>query len=318
MQLMAGSQPLKKPRDAALVLGIDQLTTDVARALTNSEAFSQVWTAGNGEAIRPSRHRKLDFFDRGGARRLAGILADVNPQTIVQLAVSRSPVTPARRGRFDATIAHALSSALRVWRERGGRPRSLVVLSSTAVYGLARTGPLLFDETSRPTGLDEADPSSPYGRWVQELRAAEHAYAELAEDSGLSLTVLRSAAVVGGPVASQVTDYLGSWFPVRVAGYDPPIQLVHYSDLVQSIVRVLEERAAGTINIVGRGVIPLSRLAARSGRFLWPMPPAAARWLAPEALGVGALCWRCVADGSRALQTLGMVPQFTAEQALGR
>ncbi|MEE8311672.1 MAG: NAD-dependent epimerase/dehydratase family protein, partial [Candidatus Binatia bacterium] len=303
-----------------------RLGTDVARALAATGAFARVATAGTMPPAVRNRHRRIDFLDRGAPRRLAAVLADVAPDAVVQLALSESPVTPVREGHHDVAVAATVSTGIRLLRERGGEVRRMVALSSTAVYGLARSSPLLFDErdtSAAGAGADprfeggEVDTASLYGRWVRDLREYEAVLAKLAEDTGMRLAVLRAAYISGGPVSNPITEYLAAPLPVRVLGHDPPVQVVHYDDLVETILRAAEEPVSGTINVVARGAVPVTRLGALAGRYMLPLPHALARLVAPEVLGAAPLCSRCVADGSRAVQLLGIQPRRSAEEALG-
>lgn len=301
----------------ALVLGTSRLGTDVARALAATDAFARVFTAGTMPAAVRNRHRRIDFLDRGSPRRLAHVLADFAPDAIVQLALSQSPVSPAREGRYDAALAAAVSAGVRLWQERGGRLARMVALSSTAVYGLARSSPLVFDErVSEPAAANEPDGATLYGRWVRDLRAYESTLVELASDSAIRLVVLRAAHVTGGPLSNPLAEYLEAPLPVRVLGYDPPVQVVHYDDLVDAVLRAAEEPVAGIVNVVARGAVPVTRVGALAGRYLLPVPHVLARLIAPEVLGAEPLRARCIADGGRAVQLLGIAPRHGAEEAL--
>lgn len=290
---------------------------DVAEEIVRTGDFATIVTCG-GDDTGSSRadHRQLDPLARGAARRLAGLLGEINPQLLVGVGVSLSPVSPERVGRHDTAIAAAVVAALRLWSQRGGRLSRLLALSSTVTYGFARGGPLLFGESADRSDAD-ADPVSAYGSWVAELREMERLYSESAQQLGFALCLLRSAAVVGGPTPSYISDYLAARVPVRVAGYDPPIQLLDYADLINAIGRAANAEAQGIINVVGRGVIPLSRLVARAGRLAPPLPMTLAHWVVPRAVDVATLCWRCVADGQRAGEALGFVPTRSSEDLIG-
>jgi len=298
-----------------LVVGVNPLLGDVADALSRNGDYEQVVTAGlvTGGVSRP--RVEIDLLARGASRRFAEVLAEVGPTMILDLWRSESALHPVRVGRYDSAAGEAAVAGLRLWHQRGARPCRVVVLSSTAVYGVSQASPILRIET------DELEPLShqrgdEHARWVAGLRAREEAYRELARESGWRVLCLRTAAVVGGPVRSEIADYLDAAMPVRVAGFDPPIQLLHYSDLLDALQRGVAEDVTGTLNVVGRGVVLLSRLVALCGRVAVPLPETAARWLAPAALGSEALKWRCVADGRRAQQVLGFHARFSAEEAL--
>jgi nucleoside-diphosphate-sugar epimerase len=310
-----------------LVLGTNELGRDVARALAATDAFARVFTAGTMPVAVRDRHRDIDFLDRSAPRKIAAALGDLSPRCLIVLAVSESPVTPERNRRHDSLVASGIAAGVRIWHDRGGRLERLIVLSSTAVYGLARSSPLLFDDRREGEGEgwpedglpdeSELDPASTYGRWVRDLREYEALLESVASDLDIGLTLLRSAHIVGGPIASPVNAYLDSVFPVRVLGSDPPVQVIHYDDLVDAILRTCEEDVDGVLNIVARGTVALSRLGALSGRFLFPLPGVVARLAAPDVLGVEPLRARCVADGRRTLQRLGIRPRLTTEEALG-
>ena len=303
--------PMAK-KNVALILGANELLADTAAALERSRNFDRVVTAGTAAAGDLKPVEAVDLLARGAERRLSEILAEVAPTVLVDLWRSESVEYPERVGRYDAAAAEAIVAGLRLWTGRGGKPCRVVVLSSTAIYGLSSLSPVLRAESD---DLDAATPDD-HGRWVEELRERESIYRRLAGERAWRVLCLRAAAIVGGPVRSEITDYLDSPLPVRAAGFDPPIQLLHYSDLVDAIERGASEDVDGTLNIVGRGVVPLSRLAALGGRVALPVPLMFARRLAPAALGAEALRWRCVADGKRAEQVLGFHARYTAEEAV--
>jgi UDP-glucose 4-epimerase len=306
---------MARKKTTVLVVGVNALLGDVADALTRTSAFEQVVTVGlvGSGAARPAY--EVDLLARGASRRFAEVLAEVGPALIVDLWRSESALHPERVGRYDAAAGEAAVAGLRLWRQRGAKPCRIVVLSSTAVYGVSEASPILRVEA------DELEPlprqaNGEHGRWVAGLREREEAYRELGREAGWRVLCLRAAAVVGGPVRSEIADYVDAVMPVRIAGFDPPIQVLHYSDLLDALERSVSEDVTGTLNVVGRGVVLLSRLAALCGRVAVPLPETVARWLAPAALGAEALKWRCVADGRRAEQVLGFHARFSAEEAL--
>ncbi len=271
--------------------------------LTTAQTSSEVETA------------RLDVLARGAARLTTQLLTEVAPSVVVNLAVSESPITPSEPWVYDRRLADTLATSLKRWHDRGGRCKHFIVLSATAVYGVARTSPLLFDEAAdrKP---DEPDLQESAARWAQGLARAESKLAEVAHGLGCKTCVLRAAPVVGGPVESPVSQYLSATFPVRVLGYDPPVQVIHYRDLVAALLAAVEQQAEGVMNIVGRGVVPLSRLTAGAGVFAPALPGAIADYLAPRALGSTRLRWRCVADGRLAKQVLGFSAAHGAMEAV--
>ena len=256
---------------------------------------------------------EIDLLERGASRSLAGRLARACPATIVHTARSLSPRLPRRPGAYDPVVAKALAAALSRWLDAGGRLRSLIALSSTAVYGTAIGSPLAFTE-SGPLG--EVDPASDFGRWVSELRESEAVLGDIGKSRGFAVTLLRAAPLVGGCEGGALGDYLSHTVPLRVLGYDPPFQLLHSSDLVTAVVAAADVRHNGPLNITGRGTVPLSRLGALAGKPALPVPARLAAFLAPRSMALERLMRRCVADNARAHQVLGFTPRYSAEEAL--
>ncbi len=309
------------PRSArtALVLGRNALATDVASGLAASAEFGRVVTVAIGDSgsraadVRCSE--RIDPNLRGAGRELLGLLEATSPALVVHLAVSESPVHPARPWLFDARVASVLATALRGAASRSIAPSSLLMLSSTAVYGVSRRrSPLLFDEdAATELGRTAADPSD---RWAAALAEAEVSVAEAVRDAGWRGTVLRAAPVVGGPVTSPMADYLAAEYPVRALGYDPLVQVLHYDDLVDAFVLAARTAGTGVFNVVAPGAVPLSRLTTLAGAAAAPLPGPLADRLVPASFGPARLRCRAVCDGRRAEAAFGFVPTHDVEEAV--
>jgi nucleoside-diphosphate-sugar epimerase len=128
--------------------------------------------------------------------------------------------------------------------------------------------------------------------------------------------VLRTASVLAGPMDSPIAALLAAALPVRVLGYDPPCQVIHYDDLVEAIALAIDQRCGEVLNLVGRSVVPLSRLLAMAGVFAPSLPGPVADRLAPTAMDGAHLRWRTLADGRRATALLGFRPQKSLEDCL--
>jgi UDP-glucose 4-epimerase len=109
-------------------------------------------------------------------------------------------------------------------------------------------------------------------------------------------------------------------------GFDPLIQFVHEEDVLRAFQLALENNFNGTFNIVGNGVLPLLTLLRISGRialsvpsvFLYPMTQAL--WqtnfgVVPPAF-LDYLKYLCVADGQKAKDQMGFVPQYSTRDTL--
>jgi nucleoside-diphosphate-sugar epimerase len=300
-------------RETVLLVGRDALARDVVRALVAADSDRRVVVARTtpGES---AGERRLDPSSPTAARELADLLAETSPSLVVLLAFSQSPISPAEPWTSDAALSGVVVSALDRHVEHGGRAPALLLLSSTAVYGTSVWSPAVFDERSflpRETVFESA-----HGRWAETLRAVERAVVSWAVTRGARVGVLRTASVLGGPMESPIGALLTSALPVRVLGYDPPCQVIHYEDLVEAVALAIDGRCAEVLNLVGRSVVPLSRLLAMAGVFAAPLPGPVAERLAPAGMDAAHLRWPTLADGRRAAALLGFRPQRSLEDCL--
>lgn len=306
-------------RETIVVLGRDALAHDVVRRLVAQEADRRVVAISTTPAEHPAPassavERTIDPTSPACARGLADHLLELEPATLVVLAFSPSPVCVPEPWTTDAALAAAIVSALERMVERTGRAPALLLLTSTSVYGVAPSSPLVFDEQS-PLPRETVFSSS-CSRWAEGLRAVERTLVRWAVGAGVRVGVLRTASALGGPMDSPIRALLSAAVPVRVLGYDPPCQIIHYEDLVEAIVLAIDQQCAEVLNLVGRGVVPLSRLLATAGVFAAPLPGPLADRLAPAGLDGAHLRWRTIADGRRATALLGFRPQRTLEDCL--
>lgn len=301
------------PRETFLVIGRGALARDVVRALVSRAADRRVVLATTRDDAAAGEYA----FDPGSpasARRLADLLFEVRPDTVALMAFSESPVTPAEPWLHDEMLVDVVISALDRAVELGVPAPALLLLSHTAVYGVAAGSPLVFDERSRLP--HETVFGSACARWAETLRTVERRVVVWAVAAGVRVGVLRTASVLAGPVDSPVAALLRAAFPVRVLGYDPPCQAIHYEDLVDAVVLALDQRAGEVLNIVGREVVPLSRLLAMAGVFAPALPGPLAERVAPAATDAAHLRWRTLADGRRATALLGFQPHRNLEDCL--
>jgi len=300
-------------RETILVIGRDALAHDVVRALVAQAADRRVVVLHITPAVAAGE-RSIDPASPACARELADLLLEIQPTTLVLVALSQSPVTPPQPWAADAGLADMLVSALDRCAELGGRAPALLFLTSTAVYGVAQSSPIVFDE--RSSLPRESVFASAHARWAEALRAVERRLVTWAVTTRVRVGVLRTASVLGGPMDSPVAAFLAAALPVRVLGYDPPCQVIHYDDLVEAIALAVDQQCGEVLNLVGRSVVPLSRLLAIAGVFAPPLPGPVADRLAPAAMDGAHLRWRTLADGRRATALLGFRPQRSLEDCL--
>ena len=207
-----------------------------------------------------------------------------------------------------------LAAASRVGLDR------LFVPSLTAAYGPRPGLPALLTEDAPVHGLAASRFVSDKIEVEQQVRAFS------AGNPGTRVFILRFAPLVGPGMDNPVTRFLSNLLVPTLLGFDPLWQVVHEADAARALHLTLEAAQGGTFNIVGRGVVPFSTLAHQAGARTVPLPPSVLSSTLQVLDSVGAssvplpllefLRYAVIADGSRAAEALGFVPELhTAEAA---
>ncbi len=149
--------------------------------------------------------------------------------------------------------------------------RTVVVKSSTLVYGASHRDPAWFQEDMLRT-------EPPATRVERSLVEVEGYLRDFAEDNPhVAVTVLRFANVLGTDIATPITRALQLPAVPCVFGFDPMLQFVEERDVVRSIEFVVRNGVPGVYNVAGDGKIPWSEVVAMCGRRLAPLPPVLTR-----------------------------------------
>ena len=145
--------------------------------------------------------------------------------------------------------------------------RTLVVKSSTLVYGSSYRDPVWFREEATRT-------NPPVTRVERSLVEVEGYLRDFAEDNPhVAVTLLRFANVLGTDIETPITKALQLPATPSILGYDPLLQFVHEVDVVRSIEYVMTNQVPGVYNVAGDGKLPWSEVAATCGRRLVPLLP---------------------------------------------
>ena len=149
----------------------------------------------------------------------------------------------------------------------GSTVRTVVVKSSSHVYGSSPEDPAWFSEDSRrsrpPATVVEAS-----------LVEVEGYIRDFADDNEhVSVSVLRFSNVLGPDIVTPFSSALELPVVPSIFGYDPRLQFVHEDDVVRSILFVLDHDLAGVYNVAGDGVLPWSEVARMCGKRTLPLPP---------------------------------------------
>ncbi|MEZ4308270.1 MAG: NAD-dependent epimerase/dehydratase family protein [Polyangiaceae bacterium] len=267
-------------------------------------------------AGKKTRLYEIDLAGAASADRVAEVLAAEQARTLVHLAFLSSP-TPA------VAWAHELESvgAMHVFQAaRQAGLAKLVVWSQTILYGAHPENPNFLDER-HPLRADLQEPF-----FADKIAAEREANAFAQKAKGTTVTILRTAPILGPTVQNYVTRYLTQRVVPTLMGFDPLWQFVHEVDALAAFKLAIVQDFPGTFNIVGDGVLPLSTIVRLAGRRPVPMLTSAARlavgalWTARAGVAPPSflryLRYLCVADGEKAKNVMGFVPAFTTREAL--
>jgi UDP-glucose 4-epimerase len=144
---------------------------------------------------------------------------------------------------------------------------TVVLKSSTLVYGSTYADPVWFTETTRRTAL----PRHRVERSLVEVEGYVRDYA--ADNPDVTVSMLRFSNVLGEDIVTPISRALGLPAVPCVFGFDPRVQFVHETDVVRAIMFVLANDLDGTFNVAGDGLLPWSEVAAMCDKRLLPLPP---------------------------------------------
>jgi UDP-glucose 4-epimerase len=151
--------------------------------------------------------------------------------------------------------------------------RSVVVKSSTLVYGASPKDPVWFSEDMRRT----EPPRSMVERSLLEVEGYVRDFA--VDNPHVTVSMLRFSNVLGPDITTPLAKALELPFVPSMFGFDPRFQFVHEDDVVRAILFVLENDVQGIYNVAGDGLLPWSEVAAICGRRTVPLPPVGATLL---------------------------------------
>jgi UDP-glucose 4-epimerase len=149
----------------------------------------------------------------------------------------------------------------------GSTVRSIVVKSSSLVYGSSPKDPNWFRETDKR-------PVAAHSRVERSLLEVESYVRDFARDNPhVCLSLLRFSNVIGPDITTPLTKALQMPLVPKVAGFDPRFQLVHEDDVVSALLFALSRDVPGIYNVAGDGQLPWSEIMAIVGKRGIPMPP---------------------------------------------
>lgn len=154
--------------------------------------------------------------------------------------------------------------------QEGSRVRTVVVKSSTLVYGCTHSDPVWFTEDTPRS----AAPRSQLERSLVEVESYVRDYA--LDNPDVTVSLLRFSNVLGPSIVTPISRVLHLARVPTVFGFDPRLQFLHEDDVVRAMMFVLENRLAGTYNVAGDGLLPWSEVISICGKSPAYLPPFAA------------------------------------------
>lgn len=262
-----------------------------------------------------TRHVPTDLTTPGIDGLLAEVLADEKVNVLLHLAfLAEASHAEAWAHELEAVgTMHVVNAA-----RRANVPK-VIGWSQTLLYGAHPTNPSFLTEKHPLRARKSA-------AFFADKLEAEEELRRFGEEPNRQVVVLRTAPILGPTVRNYVTRYLSHRLVPTAMGFDPLFQFLHEVDAVAAFRAALKRDVRGVFNIVGDGVLPLSRVIHLAGRIALPVPhPLAggalsALWLTQmtslPAPFVDYLRYVCVADGDKAKSALGFRPAHSTREAI--
>lgn len=173
---------------------------------------------------------------------------------------------------MDPTRAHEMNvigtlNLLAGCAGEGSPVRRFVLKSSGHVYGSRFDLPMNLREDHR---LD----SNSRHQFVRDIVEVESYVSDFAlRNPGISIVVLRFANSLNPQEPQPLARYLDLEVVPTIAGYDPPIQLVHRDDCIEAIALATRRGPAGAYNIAASDAEPLIKLLDGASKLHAPLLP---------------------------------------------
>jgi UDP-glucose 4-epimerase len=196
---------------------------------------------------------------------IAKVITQEDVDTVVHTSVASNPEQLGGRMSMKEHNIIGTMQLLAACQRAPGLER-LVVKSSAEVYGSSNRDPAMFTEDMGPRRV----PRTGYGKDVLEIEGYVRGFARRRPE--VSVTVLRNASLLSPTTSTALSDYLTLNPIPKVMGFDARIQLLHYDDLVGALHHATLAGVAGTFNVAGEGVLPMSQAIRRLERLVLPVP----------------------------------------------
>jgi UDP-glucose 4-epimerase len=249
------------------------------------------------------------------------IIAKVIMREQVDTVVHMSVLPPASRGSSSAAKELNVIGTMQLLAACQQSPdlEHFVLKSSTAVYGSSSRDPAMFSEDMDARRIGAVG----FVKDLNEVEGYVRGFARRRPD--VRVTTLRTAAAIGAGLHTPLTAYFRLPVIPTVLGFDPRMQFLHDTDLLDAIEHATLRDVAGTFNVAGDGVMMLSQAIRRLGRPSLPLPGFAVssfgsamrqtRLADFSREQVAFLTYGCGVETVRMREVLGFRPARTTEEA---
>jgi len=190
---------------------------------------------------------------------IAKVIVKEDVDTVVHMSVISTPGSAGGRNTMKELNVIGTMQLLAACQKAPGL-QTLVVKSTTTVYGASSRDPAMFTEDMEPRRA----PRSGYAKDVAEIEGYVRGFARRRPD--VRVTLLRAANVIGPSVTSPLTSYFRLPVIPKVLGHDARLQFLHEADLLAALRHATHTEVAGTFNVAGDGLLMLSQALRRLQR----------------------------------------------------
>jgi len=265
---------------------------------------------------KKTKFYRLDLTETLADSKLLEIFEKENVDIVVHTAF---PVSPPH----DLAWAHEIVSVGTMYvldACAAKKTRKLIMASTTEVYGAHPTNPNFLTEDHPQRGGFKS-------RFLADKIEAENQVQKFArKHPNTVVTILRPCTILGPHVRNYKTTFLQRPIVFTVMGFDPLFQFVHEEDVVRAFKIVIDKDLPGVFNIVGDGVLPLSKVMKLAGKIGVPLPGpilypmVQLMWYtnifpAPSSR-LDFLKYLSVADGEKARKVAGFIPRYSTKECL--
>lgn len=254
---------------AGRVLLVTGVSRDLGRRFARAAAADPDVARVIGVDVVPPRGDIGDVsFVRADIRTpvIAKVILKEDVDTVVHMSVIATPGSAGGRNTMKELNVIGTMQLLAACQKAPGL-RTLVVKSTTTVYGASSRDPAMFTEDMEPRRA----PRSGYAKDVAEVEGYVRGFARRRPD--VRVTLLRAANVIGPHVTSPLTSYFRLPVIPTVLGHDARLQFLHERDLLDLLLHAVRAEVPGTFNVAGDGILMLSQALRRLQRTTVPLPP---------------------------------------------